>query len=96
MTFDEMFRKGEWVQILGCPGRFVLHGVSPAFSVSDLFGHEVPVQCFDSIAATDSVLVVKLDVGGTISYHRADGTFLHTLNTEDGFLRKLEQLGIKL
>ena len=31
-----------------------------------------------------------------ISYKRDDGSFLHTLNTEEGFERKLKQLGIDL
>ena len=47
-------------------------------------------------AAKDAVLVVELDDGGLISYHRADGSFLHTLNTTEGFRRKLTQLGIDL
>jgi len=47
-------------------------------------------------AAKDAVLVVELDDGGLISYRRADGSFLHTLNTTEGFRRKLTQLGIDL
>jgi hypothetical protein len=34
------------------------------------------------------------DGGGLISYARGDGSYLHTLNTPDGFARKLRQLGI--
>jgi hypothetical protein len=45
-------------------------------------------------SAKDVVLVVSLDRGGMISYKRDDGSFLHTLNTEEGFERKLRQLGI--
>jgi len=46
--------------------------------------------------ARDTVLVAPLDRGGVISYQRADGSFVHTLNTPEGFARKLAQLGIIL
>jgi hypothetical protein len=42
------------------------------------------------------VVVTPLIVGGLISYRRPDGTFLHTLNTAEGFARKLSDLGIEL
>jgi hypothetical protein len=45
-------------------------------------------------AARDPVVVARLDDGGLISYRRPDGTYLHTLNTREGFERKLQQLGI--
>ena len=46
------------------------------------------------VAARDPVIVTPLDDGGLISYRKADGLFLHTLNTREGFERKLRQLGI--
>lgn len=52
------------------------------------------VKTFQSQKARDTVLVLKIDGGGIISYLRADGTCLHTLNTECGFQRKLTDLGI--
>jgi hypothetical protein len=45
-------------------------------------------------AARDPALVVELEGGGLISYLREDGTLMHTLNTPEGFRRKLRQLGI--
>ena len=42
----------------------------------------------------DPVIVTPFDDGGLISYRKADGTFLHTLNTREGLERKLRQLGI--
>jgi hypothetical protein len=45
--------------------------------------------------AKDSVIVTPFEDGGLISYRRADGTFLHTLNTREGVERKLRQLGIR-
>ena len=53
-------------------------------------------RTFTSHAAKDKVLVVPLADGGLISYARADGRTVHTLNTSDGFSRKLSQLGISL
>jgi hypothetical protein len=56
----------------------------------------VEVQSFQVPAARDPVLVVAIDGGGLVSYAREDGTYVHTLNTEAGFQRKLDQLGIRL
>jgi len=41
-------------------------------------------------------VVSDLGKGGLISYKRADGTYLHTLNTAEGLERKLASLGIEL
>jgi len=59
-------------------------------------GSDGHAQAFSSGAAKDTVLVVQLDDGGLISYARADGSVVHTLNTVEGFGRKLAQLGIML
>jgi hypothetical protein len=42
----------------------------------------------------DPVLVARFADGGLISYRRADGTYVHTLNTREGLERKLAQLGL--
>jgi hypothetical protein len=96
MTFDSVKGLGEWKPIRDCPGRFVLHGVPPTYSITDLFGESVSIQQFQSPRARDVVCVVCLDDGGMISYHRSSGTWLHTLNTKEGFRRKLDQLKISL
>lgn len=57
---------------------------------------DAKAQQFHVAAARDAVVVVPLSDGGLISYSRADGTYVHTLNTRDGFARKLAQLGIQL
>jgi hypothetical protein len=62
--------------------------------IAVLLGCEAPVTSHDIPAARDRVLVARLRDGGVISYLRANGTCLHTLNTADGFDRKLRQLGI--
>ena len=48
-----------------------------------------------SAAARDPVIVTAFDDGGLISYRKAEGMFLHTLNTREGLERKLRQLGIR-
>ena len=45
----------------------------------------------------DPFLVVSLGGGGgLLTYVRGDGSYLHTLNTESGLSRKLEDLGLRL
>lgn len=44
--------------------------------------------------AKDPVVVVMFADGGLISYRKPDGTYLHTLNSREGFGRKLQQLGL--
>ena len=96
MTFETVKKLGEWIPIRDCPGRFVLSGASPTLSVADLLGDGVSIQQFQSPTARDPVFVVRLEDGGTISYRQSTDTWLHTLCTQDGFGRKLEQLEITL
>jgi hypothetical protein len=57
---------------------------------------DTTAMLFQVLAARDPVLVVEFEGGGLISYMRGDGTLMHTLNTPDGFRRKLRQLGVEL
>lgn len=63
--------------------------------VTAIAGQEIQVTEHRSEAARDTVLVAVLAGGGLISYRRSDGSFVHTLNTPEGFARKLKQLGIE-
>jgi hypothetical protein len=56
---------------------------------------DTPAMLHRARAARDPVLIVEFDGGGLISYLRADGTLMHTLNTAEGFRRKLRQLGVE-
>ena len=79
-----------------CPGRSVWMG-SAELGPADLAGSGSETQVFRVPAAPDPVHVVTFDDGGgLISYAKAGGRFVHTLNTPDGFARKLAQLGISL
>jgi hypothetical protein len=94
-TYASLLAIGPWRPIPHCPGRRVWPGPTDS-SPSDLVGSDVPVQVFRVDAARDPVHVAVLDGGGLISYGEPDGRFVHTLNTPDGFARKLEQLGIRV
>ena len=95
MTLDELMKEWTWRPIPGCPGRYVLREANPCLSLEALLGPDAQATEFRVETAKDVVLVVRLDRGGMISYKRDDGSFLHTLNTEEGFERKLMQLGIR-
>jgi hypothetical protein len=69
---------------------------SADLSPEDLLGPDVEMSTFQVAAAKDTVVVADLGNGGLISYQRTDGTYLHTLNTVEGFERKLLSLGIEL
>jgi hypothetical protein len=96
MSFDDLMNRWKWKPIRNCPGRFLLRQAPRNLSLTGLTGESVKAHEFSVDAAKDIVVVACLDQGGIISYKREDGTLLHTLNTAEGFARKLGQLGIKL
>ncbi len=67
-----------------------------AVSVEILLDHSCVPQVFSSPYAHDPVVVIALEDGRIISYQQADGRWIHTLNTPEGFSRKLRQLEITL
>jgi|GEM_PF-776358 len=93
--FDELQRQWTWQPIRHCPGRYVLRGAPPDLSMETILGSEIEIRMYHPVVAKDTVLVARFRGGGMISYKREGGTFLHTLNTADGFARKLRQLGIE-
>jgi hypothetical protein len=82
--------------IHNCRGRFVLENPKPTLAPQELAGVGCVRMEHRVRTAKDVVVVLPLDGGGLITYRRADGTYLYTLNTEFGFKRKLAQLGITL
>jgi hypothetical protein len=96
VNFDALYTAKAWKPIRGCPGRYGLADGAVRESPAALVTGATP-QEFRVAAARDVVVVTPFAAGGgLISYRRADGTYLHTLNTSDGFVRKLVQLGIQL
>jgi hypothetical protein len=93
MTFAELITVRPWKAIRDCPGRYVLPPTAEA--PASLAGIDSPPREFRLATARDPIVVVTFaDGGGLISYRRADSSYIHTLNTAEGFARKLEQLGI--
>ena len=94
MTLNLLRTAWQWRPIPNCPGRFVMASGPTSLAPRDLVGPDVALQEFRVPAAHDVVIVARLDDGGLISYERANGTYVHTLNTPEGFARKLQQLGV--
>jgi len=92
MTFDELMVARPWKPIRDCPGRYVLPPT--AETPASLAGTGVRFRHYHVAAARDRVVIAQIGDGGIISYQRPDGRYVHTLNTLEGFARKLEQLGI--
>jgi hypothetical protein len=93
MTFDELMAARPWKPIRDCPGRYVLPPTTETpGTVAGV--DEAVVHQYQLPTARDPIVVATIVGGGIISYRRADGRFVHTLNTPEGFSRKLQQLGI--
>jgi hypothetical protein len=95
VDFAALQRRLTWQPIRHCPGRYVLRNAPSELSIERILGPEIEIKEYRVAAAKDLVLVAGFHNGGMISYKREDGTFLHTLNTTEGFARKLRQLGIQ-
>ena len=93
-SFDALYEKWNWQEIRNCPGRYVLSGPGRNSSPEEVIGHPGSFHEYNVTGAKDIVIVWKFDGGGLISYKKEDGSFVHTLNTEEGFKRKLKNLGI--
>jgi hypothetical protein len=96
MSFDEIAARWDCRPIANCPGRFVLRNADPRTVPQAVAGDGVPFEEFHVAQARDVVVVARFDGGGLISYRRADGSYLHTVNTVEGLERKLAQLGIRM
>lgn len=92
VNFDTLFTQHPWRAIPGCPGRFTLP--PDTRSPTALLGDGAEVTRFET--SGDPVHVAAIAGGGLISYERPDGRFIHTLNTPEGFRRKLAALGLVL
>ena len=95
-TFSALFERWAWRPIPNCPGRYVLAAGSVTTPPEEMVPGSTRGAEHVCVTARDPVIVTPCKDGGLISYRKADGMFLHTLNTRDGFERKLLQLGIPL
>lgn len=94
ITFAELFEAHPWRPIRGCPGRSVWASTTPPEELLRLT-ERVGIPRQHSEAAPDPVIIAAIDGGGLISFEKSDGQFVHTLNTPEGFTRKLNQLGLR-
>jgi hypothetical protein len=94
-TFEGIFERWAWRQIPNCPGRYAFSAGPVASPPEEIVPGATGGSQHVCSIARDPVIVTPFEDGGLISYRRADGTFLHTLNTREGFERKLRQLGIR-
>ncbi len=93
-SFAEVFDKYPWREIRNCPGRYCAKEIPPECSVSDLLGEPVDEHLESSAHAKDAVIITPIENSGVISFKRRDGSYLHTLNTPEGFARKRADLGL--
>lgn len=63
-------------------------------SPTEMLGSREAWREYECKGVPDPVLVAPIPGGGLISYRRSDGRFVHTLGDEEGFLRKLVDLGL--
>lgn len=93
--FAEIMSSWAWRPIPHCPGRFVLATGPSTLPPATIAGQDGDYPEHVVAAAADPVIVAPLSDGGLISYRKPDGSYVHTLNTPEGFARKLQQLGIE-
>ncbi|MBX7169707.1 MAG: hypothetical protein K1X72_02045 [Pyrinomonadaceae bacterium] len=91
-TFGKAFNSNDWKPIRNCPGRFLLAGGRSEILIENLSESKNPIVEIETEVVPDKVLTIEFeDGGGIISYVKDDGKFIHTLNTKDGFKRKIDQ-----
>ena len=95
MTVAELLKRWKWQEMFRSPGRFALVERRPDLSVEELLGPGVPTEQVPTTGAGDTIVVARFEDGGLVSYHRADGSWVHTLNTRSNFQRKLWELGVE-
>lgn len=95
ITFSSLFERWAWRPIRNCPGRYVLAAGPVAIPPEEIAASANGGSEHVCVTARNPVIVTPFEDGGLISYRKADGMFLHTLNTREGFERKLHQLGIQ-
>ena len=92
MQFEDVMQSAQWSPIRNCPGRYVLQQSKPNLTIDGLLGKNTHYKEYTSRLAKDTICIVRFEQGGIISYRRKNDTWLHTLNTEEGFMRKVKQL----
>ena len=93
----------EWKEIRNCPGRFVTKKNRTAVmthpsDILETIGCNQELGIFEVVGKDKIGIVHFTNGGGLITYMKEekDGStrFIHTLNTESGFRRKIDALGL--
>ena len=105
LLFDRFFAAFVWRPIRNCPGRLVvsraLDSTAPADVVAIVLGPSpddgarVLAQVVERTGRDGLVLTRFTDGSGGLLTYVKSGGFVHTLNTADGWARKLNALGIE-
>lgn len=91
-SINQLLLQYDCKEIANCPGRYIVKNIPENLSVNELMSENVKVSVHDSPKAKDKVAILILEDGGIISYIRANGTLLHTINNKSGFYRKIQDL----
>ena len=95
MKIEDLLKRFQWEQIPNTNGRFTLNRAEPPRSIAELVdSQETEIKQYPSAHQQELIFVVELEDGGLISYLRKDGSFIHTLNSQNMFKRKQWELGI--
>jgi hypothetical protein len=105
LLFDRFFAAFDWRPIRNCPGRFVvsraLDSTAPTEVVAIVLGPSLDdrARVRTQVAqrpGRDGLVLTRFtdESGGLLSYVKS-GSFVHTLNAADGWVRKLSALGIE-
>lgn len=92
MRFETLHARFEWAAIPNCPGRYVLRTDRATIPPERLVDESASTRRCHSPHAADPIELVLLENGALLSYRKADGRYVHTLNTPEGLARKLAQL----
>ncbi len=96
ISFHTLLARWPWKPIPHCPSRYVLSPRRLQLSLTELLNYPMNLKFTTSPLAKDPILVCRVSDGGIISYQQPNGTLIHTLNTSEGFSRKIQQLELDL
>ncbi len=98
-ALQRLWSCSDWKEIKNCPGRYTANK-------DKLIRNTPPEQllvslmidtgaAYHNVDGKDAICAAHFEGGGgLITYCKNDGIFVHTLNTESGFLRKMSALGL--
>lgn len=92
LSYWELFSLFRWIPIRNCPGRSVLS--EPSKSLTKELTRSPTMKKYRFENTRDLVMICSIEGGGLISFVRSDQTVVHTLNTREGFHRRLVKFGL--